>query len=223
MRNFSGSRGKAKIQLCSAGLRYTPANVRSPQAAMGKDAAYLAKLQDYYAEHRVFPPYAAIGTLLGLKSKASVAALVNRLRSAALLDATPDRRLKPGPRFFERPLRESVRAGLPETVEDTPGENLNLDQYLIEAPSRTVFIRVRGDSMTGAGIHAGDIAIVERRHDAKPGDLVVAQIDGEFTLKHLEQERGGFVLRAANPAYADIRPLGELEIFGVVTGIVRKY
>jgi len=190
---------------------------------MGKDAAYLAKLQDYYAEHRVFPPYAAIGTLLGLKSKASVAALVSRLRSANILDATADRRLKPGPRFFDRPLRESVRAGLPETVEDAPGTSMNLDQYLIEAPSRTVCIRVSGDSMTGAGIQAGDIAVVERRSDARPGDLVVANVDGEFTLKRLEREDGGFLLRAANPAYADIRPRGQLEIFGVVTGIVRKY
>jgi repressor LexA len=190
---------------------------------MGKDADYLAKLQDYYAEHRVFPPYAAIGTLLGLKSKASVAALVGRLRSANILDATADRRLKPGPRFFERPLRESVRAGLPELAEENPGASISLDSYLIATPSRTVCIRVSGDSMTGAGIHAGDLAVVERTGEAKPGDLVVARVDGEFTLKRLEREDGGFVLRAANPVYADIRPRGQLEIFGLVTGIVRKY
>jgi repressor LexA len=190
---------------------------------MGKDASYLAKLQDYYAEHRVFPPYAAIGTLLGLKSKASVAALVSRLRSASILDATPDRRLKPGPRFFDRPLRESVRAGLPESVEDAPGSTMNLDQYLIEAPSRTVCIRVTGDSMTGAGIQAGDIAVVERRSEAQPGELVVASVDGEFTLKYLDREDNRYILRPANPNYPVLRPEGQLELFGVVTGIVRKY
>ena len=116
-----------------------------------------------------------------------------------------------------------MRAGQPESVEDAPGTSMNLDQYLIDVPSRTVCIRVAGDSMTGAGIQAGDIAVVERRSEAQPGDLVIAQVDGEFTLKRLEREDGGFVLRAANPAYADIRPRGQLEIFGVVTGIVRKY
>lgn len=190
---------------------------------MSKDPLYLARLQDYYAEQRVFPPYAAIGSLLGLKSKSSVAALVHRLRDASFLDVTADRRLKPGPRFFERPLRESVRAGRPETVEDTPGLVMNLDQYLIAAPSRTVCIRVSGDSMSGAGIHAGDIAIVERRSEAAPGDLVVALVDGEYTLKRLEREGGQFLLRPANPDYPAIHPRGRLEIFGVVIGIVRKY
>lgn len=190
---------------------------------MSKDASYLAKLQDYYAEHRVFPPYAAIGSLLGLKSKASVAAMLRRLRDAGFLDATADRRLKPGQRFFERPLRDRVRAGLPEPVEEAPGDVIDLDRYLIGTPSRTVFIRVSGDSMTGAGIHAGDIAVVERRSEAKPGDLVVAQVDGEFTLKHLEREDGQYLLRPANPDYPTIRPQGRLEIFGVVTGLVRKY
>ncbi|MCS6786639.1 MAG: LexA family transcriptional regulator [Thiobacillaceae bacterium] len=190
---------------------------------MSHDALYLAQLQDYYARHRVFPPYSGIGALLGLKSKSSVAALIARLRLEGFLDATPDRRLKPGPRFFERTLADSVRAGLPQAADDSARDTLTLDEYLIEHPSRTVLVRVKGDSMVEAGIHPGDIAVVERTHSARPGDLVVAIVDEEFTLKRLARDRDGYLLMPANPAYPPIRPKGSLELFGVVVGIVRKY
>lgn len=190
---------------------------------MSQDAAYLAQLQDYYARHRVFPPYSGIGELLGLKSKSSVAALVARLRLEGYLEAMPDRRLKPGPRFFERVLAESVRAGFPQAADDSARDSLTIDEYLIEHPSRTVLVRVKGDSMVDAGIHPGDIAVVERTHSARPGDLVVAIVDDEFTLKRLARDKEGFLLMPANPAYPPIRPKGSLELFGVVVGIIRKY
>jgi repressor LexA len=190
---------------------------------MSQDADHLARIQDYYARHRVMPSYAGIGQQLGLKSKSSVAALVARLRLEGFLEAAPDKRLKPGPRFFERVLADSVRAGLPQPADDSARDTLTIDEYLIDQPSRTVLVRVKGDSMIDAGIHPGDIAVVEKRHDARPGDLVVAIVDDEFTLKTLGREAGEFVLNPANPAYAVIRPKGSLEIFGVVVGVVRKY
>jgi repressor LexA len=187
------------------------------------DPAYLAKLQDHYAQHRVLPPYAAMGRLLGLRSKSSVAALVLRFKGQRFLESAPDRRLRPGPRFFERAFAESVRAGFPSPADDALHDSLSIDEYLVEHPSRTVLIKVTGDSMSDAGIHPGDIALVERQTEAKVGDMVVAIVDGDFTLKYLAQEKGRPVLRAANPAYPVIRPLGELEIFGVVVGLIRKY
>jgi len=65
--------------------------------------------------------------------------------------------------------------------------------------------------------------IVEKRHSANVGDMVVAIVDNEFTLKTLGKEKGGFVLIPANPAYPVIRPKGDMEIFGVVVGQFRKY
>jgi repressor LexA len=190
---------------------------------MSNDTDYLNNLQDYYAEHRVFPPYSAIGERLGLKSKSSVAALVARLKLAGFLEATPDKRLKPGPRFFERTLADStVRAGMPHPA-DNSTDSLTIDEYLIDHPSRTVLVRVKGDSMIDAGIQEGDIVVVERRPSANAGDMVVAIVDNEFTLKHLERDKGEYVLKPANPAYPVIRPKGQLEIFGVVVGMVRKY
>ena len=103
---------------------------------MSNDRSYLAGLQDYYARHRALPSYASIGSLLGLRSKSSVAALVARLKLAGFLESTPDRRLAPTSRFFARPLADTpVRAGLPEAVDDAEADALTIDDYLIERPS----------------------------------------------------------------------------------------
>lgn len=190
---------------------------------MSNDRSYLTSLQDYYARHRALPSYASIGGLLGLRSKSSVAALVARLKLAGFLESTPDRRLAPTRRFFARPLADTpVRAGLPEAIESNDADALTIDDYLIERPSSTVLIRVKGDSMMDAGIFDGDLVVVEKTPSAKKGDIVVAIVDNQFTLKRLDLEAGRFLLRAENKAYAPIRPEGELEIFGVMVGLVRK-
>lgn len=146
-----------------------------------------------------------------------------RLKAEGFVQSTPDRRLKPGKRFFERPLAESVRAGRPGPAADTPADALVIDGYLIPNPSRTVLIRVTGDSMIDVGIHPGDVVVVEKRSSAEVGDIVVAILDNEFTLKRLVREKNRIVLRPENKAYPVIRPKADLEIFGVVIGLVRKY
>jgi SOS regulatory protein LexA len=190
---------------------------------MADDGQYLAKLQDYYARHRVLPSYASIGSLVGLNSKASVADMVLRLKAERFLESSPDRRLKPGKRFFERLLGESVRAGLPSAAGQSAPETLSIDEFLVSHPSRTILITVKGDSMVDAGIHAGDVVVVEKRVAANVGDIVVAILDNEFTLKRLDRERGRLVLKPENEAYPVIRPKGDAEIFGVVVGLCRKY
>jgi len=191
---------------------------------MANDGQYLARLQDYYARHRVLPSYARIGALVGLNSKASVAGLILRLKAEGFVESTPDRRLKPGRRFFERAVAENVQAGLPTLAPDMIApESITIDERLIPNPSKTVLIKVKGDSMIDAGIHEGDLVVVEKRVSANIGDIVVAIIDNEFTLKRLHKERGRVVLKPENKAYPVIRPKGELEIFGVVVGQFRMY
>lgn len=190
---------------------------------MSNDRSYLASLQDYYAQHRALPSYASIGQLLGLKSKSSVAAMIARLKLAGFVDSTPDRRLAPTRRFFERPLAsDSVQAGMPNPVDDGPADALTIDDYLIERPSQTVLVRVKGDSMVDAGILEGDLVVVEKTASARRGDIVIAIVDNQFTLKRLDLEGGRFVLKPENKAYPVIRPEGTLEIFGVMVGLVRK-
>jgi len=129
----------------------------------------------------------------------------------------------PTKRFFARPVASGfVRAGLPEAITDDEPDAVTLDDYLIERPSQTVLIRVKGDSMQDAGILEGDLVVVEKAASAKRGDIVVAVVDNQFTLKRLDVERGQFVLKPENKAYEVIRPEGTLEIFGVMVGLVRK-
>ncbi len=190
---------------------------------MADDGQYLAKLRDYYARHRVMPSYSRIGVLVGLSSKASVAELVLRLKAERFLESSPDKRLKPGRRFFERSVAESVQAGIPTPAPDTLANTLSIDEHLISNPSKTVLIKVKGDSMIDAGICPDDTVVVEKRSSANVGDIVVALVDNEFTLKRFDREKGRVVLRPENKSYHAIRPKVDAEIFGVVVGLFRKY
>ena len=189
-----------------------------------KDAGYLARLQDYYADWKSIPSYAKLCEVFGIASKSWVKAVLTRLSEAGFIERTPDGVWVPMRQFFARPLAESsVQAGMPASVTATQGEFFVIDEMLIDTPSRTTLIPVKGDSMIEAGIHDGDIAVVEKRDLANTGDIVVAIVDSEFTLKTLDKERGKFILRPANKAYPVIRPHGSLEIFGVLVGLIRKY
>lgn len=190
---------------------------------MGGDSQYLSALRAYYAKQGVLPSYSAIGKLVGMSSKSSAAEMVGRLKRDGFLESAPDRRLRPGPHFHDRPLTDHVRAGKPTVIDSPPVETINLDNYLIRHQRETVLVRVKGDSMVDAGIRPGDIVVVERRSDARSGQIVVALVDGEFTLKRLKYERGAPVLFAENRAYPAIRPFGDLQVFGVVVGLARSY
>ena len=189
-----------------------------------RDGEYLAKLQDYYASWKSIPSYAALCDVFGIASKSWVKAILDRLEKAGFLERTPDGMWIPSRQFFARPLADSsVRAGMPVAVNETQGEYFVIDEMLIDKPSTTTLIPVKGDSMIDAGIHDGDVAVVEKRNLANVGDIVVAIVDNEFTLKTLDRERGQYILRPANQAFPVIRPQGSLEIFGVLVGLIRKY
>lgn len=186
------------------------------------DPAYLAKLQDYYARWRSLPAYGPLQAVLGLASRSAVAKVLYRLQAAGFLNRSPDARWTPTASFFTRPLADApVPAGLPMTTANS-GDEYAIDAWLVRQPSRTVIIPVTGDSMIDAGIHDGDRVVVERDTPARPGDVVVAVIDNEFTLKTLAVEDGAVILRPANRHYPVIRP-GDLTIFGVVVGLIRSY
>jgi repressor LexA len=189
-----------------------------------RDNEYLGKLQDYYADYRNIPSYSAIGELLGMASKSAVSALVKRLTLAGFIEVTPDKRLAPTKRFFERELADfNLPAGLPAAANDAMSEAISLDEYLMPRPSSSILVKIKGDSMMDAGIFDGDIAVVEKRHAALPGDIVVAIIDNEYTLKELGKDKLGYYLIPHNSAFSITRPESSLEIFGVMVGLIRKY
>lgn len=193
--------------------------------APNRDADHLDLLRDHYARNRRIPSLQRIAELLGFDSKTAAHKLLQRLERAGFVERTPDGEAWiPSRRFFERPLAgAAVRAGAPEAIEAAAGEGFLVDDYLVRRPSATVLVPVKGDSMAGAGIHEGDLVVVERGATAETGDFVVAVVDGELTLKELGRERGRTVLIPRNPAYPVIRPEGELTLYGVVRGLIRRY
>ncbi|WP_130472944.1 LexA family protein [Candidatus Magnetaquicoccus inordinatus] len=191
---------------------------------VNNDLHHLSRLQDYYARHRTWPSYSRLGSILGLQAKSAVAKLLHRLEEQGYIERSPDETWSPTDRFFTRPLADlSVRAGMPEWLADGSEHPVLIDALLVKTPSRTVLLPVQGDSMRDAGIHEGDLVVVERCQSAAPGTLVVAAVDGEFTLKTLIRDEQGWALQAAHPDYPLIRPRQELSLFGVVTGLIRRY
>ena len=119
------------------------------------------------------------------------------------------------------PLIGSVAAGSPILAVENVQGRYALDAQLF-SPRADYLLKVRGLSMIDAGIFDGDLVVVEKKPSARKGEIVVAIVDNQFTLKRLDLEAGRFILRAENKAFAPIRPEGELEIFGVMVGLVRK-
>lgn len=117
---------------------------------------------------------------------------------------------------------DSVPAGFPSPAEDYSEENLDINDYLVQHPAATYYVRVKGDSMTGVGIHDGDLLVVDRSLKPQSGSIVLAVINGEVTVKRLICRNDRYTLQAENPAYPSIPvPDGiELMVWGVVTYVI---
>ena len=136
------------------------------------------------------------------------------------------RRPAEGVRRVEIPfMGGAVVAGFPSPAEQYVERPLDLNELLVARPAATYFVRAEGDSMEGAGIRSGDMLVVDRSLEAADGSVVIACVDGEFTVKTLRRGRGGVRLEAANPAYKPIRFKGEMElrVFGVVTAVIHRF
>ena len=118
-----------------------------------------------------------------------------------------------------------VQAGFPSPADDHLEDTLDLNTHLIHHQEATFFVKAQGDSMIGAGIHQGDILIVDKSLTPKSGKIVIAVVDGEFTVKRLHKYKGNITLKAENPEFKDIKIRGtdELIIWGVVTSVIHQY
>ena len=129
-------------------------------------------------------------------------------------------------RHIVSPLYTSkVAAGFPSPADDHIEQRLNPSDYLVENDTATFFVRVKGDSMIEAGIFDNDVLVIDRSRTRQTGDIVLAMLDGEFTVKILEQSKKGVNLIPANRNYSaiEIKKEQSLEIWGVVTGSMRKF
>ena len=120
-------------------------------------------------------------------------------------------------------LRGAITAGFPSPAEEELGDIMNLEEFLIRNKEATYILKVTGDSMIEAGLLPGDLVLVERRADAKDGDIVVAQVDHGWTMKYFRKRGRQIYLEPANKKYRPIYPTEELHIAAVVIAAIRKY
>ena len=184
-----------------------------------KQNEFLNKLKERY-ENEPLPSFKKICIDLGFKSKNSIWQYLKKLIEEGFIKEVGNRFFIPqeGTPYFE----SGVRAGFPSPAEDYMVQKISFDALLVKKPASTFSVKVLGDSMIEAGIHEGDIAIVEKGIEPKNGDTVVAMVDGDFTLKYYWKKNGEILLEPANSAYKTIRAKNELQIFGVATGLIRK-
>ena len=181
------------------------------------------KIADFYKNNKRMPTYSDIMKMFGWESKNSAYRLVKKLIAEKILDQDSKGRLLPNKLFGEIPVLGLVEAGFPTPTEEDHSDTMSLDEYLIEKKEASFILEVKGDSMVDEGIREGDLVIVERQNDAKDGQIVIAEIDGGWTMKYLRKNGDKIWLEPANKNYKPIYPEQELRIAAVVKGVVRKY
>ena len=194
---------------------------------MGKEkrttASVEKRIMEFFRKYRRMPTYSEMTDLLGVRSKSVVSFWVEKLVAGNILTKDARGFLRPVRRSLSLPMVGEIRAGFPSPAEEELRDILSLDEYLITRPDSSFLLKVTGDSMIGEGIKPGDLVIVERGREARHGDVIVAEVDGEWTMKYFTKKRGVVVLESANAAYPPIKPKSELRIAGIVTAVIRKY
>lgn len=133
---------------------------------------------------------------------------------------TPDQSLSVQLPYFTT----GIQAGFPSPADDFIDTKLDLNEYLVKHPAATFFVRVSGDSMTGAGIYDNDILIVDRSLEARQGMIIIAALDGELTVKRLKKKGDTVILSPENDQYEPIVVSEEADfsVWGVVTAVIHK-
>ncbi|MFA6520159.1 MAG: transcriptional repressor LexA [Candidatus Paceibacterota bacterium] len=185
--------------------------------------SYQIKIESFYGENKRMPTYSEMMKLFGFKSKNAVFKVVEKLIEAGLVAKDHLGRLIPSETFGEVPMLGFVTAGFPATVEEELADTVNLDDLLIKNKPLTYMLEVDGDSMIDAHIEKGDMVLVERANMARDMQIVIAEVDGEFTMKYFRKEGDKCWLEPANKNYKPIYPEHSLNINAVVKAVIRKY
>ncbi|MEI7810171.1 MAG: LexA family transcriptional regulator [bacterium] len=191
---------------------------------------YQTKLESFYRDNKRMPTYTEMMKLFNFKSKNAVARIVEKLKEAGLVAKDHLGRLVPTDSFGEIPRLGFVKAGIPSDVEEL-SDTINLDSLLIGNKSLTYMLEVDGDSMIDAHIEKGDMILVEKTNQAKDGEIVIAEVDGEFTLKYFHRStvltagkaKEKVWLEPANKNYKPIYPTESLNVIAKLKAVIRKY
>jgi repressor LexA len=191
---------------------------------MSSYESHKRKVEAFYGKHYRLPGYTELMQLTRFRSKNAVYKFIEKLVEEGVVDKDERGKLSAG-----RKLRSGARllglveAGFPTPAEEELIDTISFDEFLVPNKESTYLLKVKGDSMLDAGIREGDMVVVERRPTYKVGDIVIAAVDGEYTMKYLRKARSGYYLEPANEKFKPIFPKGHLSIEAVVTAVIRKY
>lgn len=181
------------------------------------------KIADFSRDRHRMPTYEEMVDLLAVRSKSVVHFWMNKLLKEGILEKDKSGHLTFINPVAGVPLAGEVSAGFPSPAEEELRDIISLDRYLITNQSKSFLLKVDGDSMIGAGIMPDDLVLVEHGREPKTGDIVIAEVDGAWTMKYFHKKGKEVYLEAANPKYPRITPLAEMRLGGVVMAVVRKY
>ena len=183
----------------------------------------VAKLRHFLSREKRLPGYKEMLALFGYRSKNAVFGLLRKLTEHGYITKKSGKIAYTGKLFGSVRLRGAVQAGFPSPAEEELIDTLSMDEFLVEKPEATFMLKVTGDSMVDAGILPEDMVLVEKGATPKNNDIVIAQVDGEWTMKYFVKDAEGVRLEPANRKYEAIRPRQTLEIAGVIRTVIRKY
>jgi SOS regulatory protein LexA len=184
---------------------------------------YKNKIISFYKKNKRMPGYSEIMSLVGFKSKNAVFKLISKMVDDGVIEKDKNGRIIPKRINGALPVLGLVEAGVPSVAEVDLLDQTSLDELLVEDFGNTYLLEVKGDSMIEEGIKEGDMVVAERRDYARDGEIVIAEVDGGWTMKYYKTKNGKIWLEPANKNYKAIHPQESFHIAAVVKGVVRKY
>jgi SOS regulatory protein LexA len=183
------------------------------------------KILGFYRRYKRMPGYQEIMNLVGFKSKNAVYKLINKLVAEGVVKKDTKGRITPNKLIGEVSLLGLVEAGIPSTADEAVLDTMNIDEYLVDNADSTFLLEVKGDSMIDAGIREKDLVVAVKSAGKEPkiGDIVIAEVDGGWTMKYYRKKGSTVYLQPANKNFKDIYPEESLNIAAIVKGVVRKY
>ena len=187
--------------------------------------SYKKKIVDFYKANKRVPGYSEIMNLVGFKSKNAVYKLINKLVEDGIFEKDSKGKLTPFRLHGDVPLLGLVEAGMPTAAEEDMLDATSIEDFLLgDSKDSTYMLEVKGESMIEAHIAEGDMVLVERRTSARVGEIVIAEVDGGWTMKYYRiDKKGQPFLQPANKNFKDIYPEYDMKIAAVVKAVIRKF
>lgn len=185
---------------------------------------YKQRIVSFCKQNRRVPGYKEFQQITGFKSKNAVFKLISKLVDEHVLEKDSNGKLSMKSLFGELPMLGVVEAGIPTLVSNDFIESTSVESFLLgDVRGETYMLEVKGESMIDAHIAEGDMVLVERTQSPKVGDIVIALVDGGWTMKFYRiDKKGRAYLEPANEAFSNIYPEYELDIRAVVRAVIRK-